>query len=98
VVDKARLDAFYNTTLDTLPRSMGVKRVAAAGVVTNACVETTERAATMRDYHVTVLSDCTTSALEQHRATSLECLEAYNIASVHPSRQSYSGSTSGTPY
>jgi nicotinamidase-related amidase len=84
VIDKARLDAFYNTTLDTLLRSMGVVRFAAAGVITNACVETSVRAAAMRDYEVTVLSDCTTSGQEQHRVMSLECLEAYHIASVHP--------------
>jgi len=84
VVDKARLDAFFNTTLDTLLHSMGVTRIAAAGVLTNACVETSVRAAAMRDYDVTVLSDCTTSGTEQHRAMSLECLEAYHIASVRP--------------
>ncbi len=84
VVDKARLDAFYNTSLDTLLRSMGIARIAVAGVITNACVETSTRAAAMRDYEVTVLSDCTTSGQEQHRAMSLECLEAYHIASVHP--------------
>lgn len=84
VVDKARLDAFYNTSLDTLLRSMGVARIAVAGVITNACVETSTRAAAMRDYEVTVLSDCTTSGEEQHRAMSLECLEAYHIASVRP--------------
>jgi nicotinamidase-related amidase len=82
VVDKARLDAFYNTSLDTLLRSMDVARIAIAGVITNACVETSTRAAAMRDYQVTVLSDCTTSGQEQHRAMSLECLEAYHIASV----------------
>ena len=84
VVDKARLDAFHNTSLDTLLRSMGAARIAVAGVITNACVETSARAAAMRDYDVTVLSDCTTSALERHRAMSLECLEAYHIASVRP--------------
>jgi ureidoacrylate peracid hydrolase len=84
VVDKARLDAFYNTSLDTLLRNMGIARIAVAGVITNACVETSTRAAAMRDYQVTVLSDCTTSGQEQHRAMSLECLEAYHIASVRP--------------
>jgi ureidoacrylate peracid hydrolase len=84
VVDKARLDAFYNTTLETLLRSMGVARIAVAGVITNACVETTVRAAAMRDYEVTVLSDCTTSNSEQHRAMSLECLAAYHLAAVRP--------------
>jgi hypothetical protein len=38
----------------------------------------------MRDYQVTVLSDCTTSGQEQHRARSLECLDAYHVASVRP--------------
>jgi ureidoacrylate peracid hydrolase len=84
VVDKARLDAFYNTSLDTLLRNMGISRIAIGGVITNACVETSTRAAAMRDYQVTVLSDCTTSGQEQHRAISLECLEAYHIASVRP--------------
>ena len=84
VVDKARLDAFYNTSLDTLLRNMGIARIALAGVITNACVETSTRAAAMRDYQVTVLSDCTTSGQEQHRTMSLECLEAYHIASVRP--------------
>jgi ureidoacrylate peracid hydrolase len=63
---------------------MGVVRFAAAGVITNACVETSVRAAAMRDYEVTVLSDCTTSGQEQHRAMSLECLDSYHIASVRP--------------
>lgn len=84
VIDKARLDAFYNTSLDTLLRSMGVARIAMAGVITNACVETTTRAAAMRDYDVTVLSDCTTSGQDEHRAMSLSCLEAYFIAQVRP--------------
>jgi hypothetical protein len=38
----------------------------------------------MRDYDVTVLADCTTSAKEQHRDMSFECLEAYSIASIRP--------------
>jgi ureidoacrylate peracid hydrolase len=84
VVDKARLDAFHNTSLETLLRSMGVQRLAVAGIITNACVETTTRAAAMRDYDVTVLSDCTTSGQAKHRDMSLECLEAYHIASVQP--------------
>jgi ureidoacrylate peracid hydrolase len=84
VVDKARLDAFYNTSLDTLLRSMNAARIAVAGVITNACVETSTRAAAMRDYDVTVLSDCTTSGQQQHCTMSLECLETYQIAAVRP--------------
>jgi ureidoacrylate peracid hydrolase len=82
IVDKPRLDAFHGTSLDILLRSMGVTRLAVAGIMTNACVETTTRAAAMRDYEVTVLSDCTTTGQERHRTMSLECLEAYHIAEV----------------
>lgn len=60
-VDKARLDAFYNTSVDTLLRSMGIVRIAVAGVITNACAETSPRSAAMRDCQVTVLCDCMTS-------------------------------------
>jgi ureidoacrylate peracid hydrolase len=92
VVDKARLDAFYNTSLDTLLRSMGVRRIAIAGIITNACVETTSRSAAMRDYGVAILSDCTTSGQQRHRDMSLECLETYNVAAVQPfSAELFSG-------
>jgi ureidoacrylate peracid hydrolase len=84
VVDKPRLDAFHGTSLDTLLHGLGARRIAIAGVMTNACVETTTRAAAMRDYLVTLFSDCTTSQQEKHRDMSLECLEAYHLATVRP--------------
>jgi ureidoacrylate peracid hydrolase len=84
VVDKPRLDAFHGTSLDTLLHGLGARRIAVAGVMTNACVETTTRSAAMRDYQVTLLSDCTTSQQENHRDMSLECLEAYHLAAVRP--------------
>ena len=87
LVPKARLDAFHNTGLDTLLRSMGVTRLAIAGIITNACVETTTRAAAMRDYFVTILADCTTSGQQHHRDKSLECLSDYHIAEVRPSSE-----------
>jgi ureidoacrylate peracid hydrolase len=82
VIDKPRLDAFHGTSLDTLLHGLGARRIAVAGVMTNACVETTTRAAAMRDYLVTLFSDCTTSQRKEHRDMSLECLEAYHLASV----------------
>jgi ureidoacrylate peracid hydrolase len=57
-VDKARFDAFLWTSLDPLLRGLGVEHLVVAGVVTNICVESTVRAAFMRDYRVTLLADC----------------------------------------
>jgi nicotinamidase-related amidase len=84
-IPKARLDAFHNTGLDTLLRSIGATRLAVAGIITNACVETTTRSAAMRDYLVTILADCTTSGQQHHRDKSLECLRDYHIAEVRQS-------------
>src|SRR5579862_804221 len=41
IVDKARMDAFTGTSLETLLRGIGTRRIALTGVVTNACVEST---------------------------------------------------------
>jgi ureidoacrylate peracid hydrolase len=61
VVDKVRYDAFLWTSLDPLLRGMGVTSLVVCGVLTNFCVESTVRAAFMRDYDVTLLADCCTA-------------------------------------
>jgi ureidoacrylate peracid hydrolase len=87
IVSKSRLDGFHNTGLETLLRSLSATRLAIIGVMTNACVETTARAAAMRDYSVTILADCTTSGQQHHRDKSLECLSDYHIAEVRQSSE-----------
>ncbi|MEN2742420.1 isochorismatase family cysteine hydrolase [Microbacterium sp. X-17] len=82
VIDACRADAFYNTPMESLLRSMAVRRLAVVGVTTNGAVETTARSAALRDFDVTVLADCTTSRTAQDRDTSLELLAAYEIADV----------------
>jgi ureidoacrylate peracid hydrolase len=84
MIDKPRLDAFHGTSLQTLLHGLGVSHIVIAGIMTNACVETTTRSAAMRDYEVTLLSDCTTSQQEKHRDMSLEGLAAYHLATVQP--------------
>jgi ureidoacrylate peracid hydrolase len=56
-IDKVRFDAFLWTSLDPLLRGLGAEQLAVCGVVTNICVESTVRAAFMRDYQVTLLAD-----------------------------------------
>lgn len=81
-VDKPRMDAFYNTSLEVLLRGLDVNRLAISGVVTNACVETTARSAAMRDFDVTVLSDCCTTFSAADQAASLAGLTRYGFARV----------------
>jgi ureidoacrylate peracid hydrolase len=59
VVTKHRYSAFVDTELEVILRSNGIRNLLCAGVATNVCVESTARDAFMRDYRVTVLSDCT---------------------------------------
>jgi nicotinamidase-related amidase len=56
-VRKHRYSAFAGTDLDMLLRSAGVRSVVVTGVSTNACVESTLRAAFDLDYYVAVPPD-----------------------------------------
>lgn len=58
IVTKHRFSAFRDTGLNDLLRARGVRSVIVAGVTTNCCVESTAREATMRDFHLVVVSDC----------------------------------------
>lgn len=63
VIDKHRYDAFHNTRLETVLRTVrglhGVDTVIIAGTVTEVCCETTARSAYSRDYKVAFASDAT---------------------------------------
>ena len=61
IVTKKRVDAFYDTELETLLKGLGRRTLIVCGVVTNFCVEGTVRGAADRDFNVIVLSDCTAS-------------------------------------
>jgi ureidoacrylate peracid hydrolase len=70
VVTKHRYSAFYNTDLDTILRSHGVRTLIATGVSTNVCVETTVREAFVRDYYVVLVADGTAAYTpEEHDKT-----------------------------
>lgn len=67
VITKHEYSAFHNTPLATYLASNDVSEILIAGVNTNVCIAATVFDAYHRGYHVTVLSDCTTShELEQH--------------------------------
>ena len=82
VVDKSRFDGFYNTDLEILLKRIGGKRLVVTGIVTNVCVETTVRAATVRDFDVTVLEDCCSTYTAEHQQGAFNALESYMFARV----------------
>jgi len=61
VVMKHRYSAFTGTGLDLLLRSRSIKTVVITGVSTNACIESTARAAFELDYYVCVPPECVAS-------------------------------------
>ena len=77
VVTKHRYSAFLHTALETILRVHAVSRVAVVGVTTQVCIETTARDAFMRDFHVTVLSDCTASFDRDMHDASLRALSTH---------------------
>jgi nicotinamidase-related amidase len=82
VIDKTRMDSFYNTDLEVVLHGLGVRQLIVGGIIMNACVETTTRAAAIRDLPVTVVSDCCTAYTEADQANSLAGLQGYALARV----------------
>ena len=81
VIDKGRYDAFHGTDLAVLLEVEGARQVVVSGVMTHLCVETTARAAFVRDYAVFVPVDATaTYNRELHRASLLTL--AHGVAAV----------------
>jgi ureidoacrylate peracid hydrolase len=66
IIDKNRYDAFLYTDMEVVLRALGAISVLVTGCATNVCVESTARAADMRDFDVAVATDCTTTQAEFH--------------------------------
>jgi ureidoacrylate peracid hydrolase len=62
VVPKPRYSAFYNTNLDSILRSRGIRSLVFTGVATNVCVESTLRDGFFLEYFGVVLEDATHQA------------------------------------
>jgi len=71
LVVKDRYDAFYNTELDEVLRTMEAEELVIAGVMTDLCVETTARSAFVRDYDATIVLDATTTQEDKLHLSSL---------------------------
>ncbi|WP_280571189.1 isochorismatase family cysteine hydrolase [Chromohalobacter sp. 296-RDG] len=89
VIDKYRWSAFFETSLDLMLKSLGVKRLIIGGVVTDGCLMTSVFDAYFRDYRIHLVHDmCTASNEGAHMAAmtlmanwvySLEVLDTDNM-------------------
>jgi ureidoacrylate peracid hydrolase len=77
VVTKHRYSAFYNTDLDTILRSHGVRTIVATGVSTNVCVETTVREAFIRDYYVVLVANGTAAYTQEEHDKTLKDIDRF---------------------
>lgn len=77
VFEKHRSSCFFDTTLDTKLRMLGIKMLIIAGVATNYCVESTIRDAYWRDYDILVPEDCVACTFPDLHAATLKNVEIY---------------------
>jgi isochorismate hydrolase len=71
LIQKCQYDAFYQTHLDEMLRSKGVRQVLTCGVMTHLCCETTARSAFMHGYEVLFPVDGTATYNLAHHLGSL---------------------------
>ncbi|TMN21678.1 cysteine hydrolase family protein [Lentibacillus cibarius] len=82
VIDKYRWSGFYQTDLDLILRSMGIKHIILGGVVTDGCVMTSVFDAYFRDYQVNLVKDICGATNEGAHMSSILTMAnwIYNLA------------------
>jgi gluconolactonase len=81
VVEKMRMNAFYETRLDILLRGLGVETLVITGAWTNMSIEHTARHAADAGYRAVVASDGTSTVNDDWQRAALEYAMT-NVASV----------------
>src|SRR3989440_8881461 len=82
---KPKHSGFFSTTLDTLLRYLGASRLILTGIAGNFCVLFTANDAYMRDYDLTVPSDCTVSNTPEENRQALTLMRKFLKADTRPS-------------
>lgn len=72
---KPKHSAFFETTLETLLRYLGAKRLILTGITGDICVLLTASDAYMRDYEIHVPRDCTASVTAEENEHALAYME-----------------------
>ena len=74
-VEKMRLSAFFQTSLEIVLRSLNAETVLFAGVLTNQCVAATSKDASFRDFKPIVVPEATGTTLPHLHAPALEMMK-----------------------
>ena len=82
---KPKHSGFFSTTLDTLLRYLGAKKLIVTGIAGNFCVLFTANDAYMRDYDLIVPSDCTVSNTAEENRQALTLMRKFLKADTRPS-------------
>lgn len=86
IVKKHRYSAFLHTDLELILRANEIEHVMIIGLYTNVCIDSTARDAYMRDFAVTVPSDCVVSDDKKKHQYALKLLQG-TFAEVVSSRE-----------
>src|SRR5204863_634258 len=74
---KPKHSGFFSSTLETLLRYLGARRLIITGIAGNFCVLFTANDAYMRDYELAVPSDCTISNTGRENREALNLMKRY---------------------
>lgn len=83
IVVKHRYSAFLHTDLELILRASGIEHIVVIGLYTNVCIDSTARDGYMRDFYVTVPTDCVTSDVYKKHEYALHLLEDTFADIVH---------------
>ena len=84
---KPKHSGFFSTTLDTLLRYLGAKKLIVTGIAGNFCVLFTANDAYMRDYALIVPADCTASNTAEENRQALTLMRKFLKADTRPSKK-----------
>jgi nicotinamidase-related amidase len=82
---KPKHSGFFSSTLETLLRYLGAKALIITGIAGNYCVLFTANDAYMRDYKLTIPSDCTVSNTAKENREALNLMHKYLKADTRSS-------------
>jgi nicotinamidase-related amidase len=82
---KPKHSGFFSSTLETLLRYLGARKLIITGVAGNYCVLFTANDAYMRDYELMVPGDCTVSNTKGENREALNLMSNYLKADIRPS-------------
>jgi nicotinamidase-related amidase len=82
---KPKHSGFFSSTLETLLRYLGAKKLIITGIAGNYCVLFTANDAYMRDYKLIVPADCTVSNTARENREAVSFMRKYLKADTRPS-------------